>query len=531
MVFSMVGFSAIAIAPEFSIKILIVEDSRQVRALYADYLNSDETLNYRILEAETVQEGLSLCLAEHPDVILVDYLLPDGSGLNFLEAIGKKHPDAKLPAIMLTSEGDERIAVQAMKLGARDYLAKKDVTEFSLRQSIQNLLDHQKAEAILQFQGQILEEIHDAVISTDIEGIVKTWNHGAERLYGYTSAEIIGQNISRLYDYPLEFKTHVLDPQSNVNRQEVEVKTRTKSGLEIDVSLRLSAVRNDQSQVIRLIGCSNDISDRKKAEAKLQATNEQLLRSNEELARANQLKDNFLSCISHELRTPLSNIKMAATLLEIRLQHLGLWEDDSNSIQRDLRIIKEECERETELITDLLELTCLDTRAQELVPVELQYFIPQVVASFSEQTRLHQQQLDLSVPSNLPTVTTDLSSLQRILHELLQNACKYTPPEERIVLSVQVFPRSLEIRVSNSGVDIPVHEQERIFEKFYRIPSLDRWRHGGTGLGLALVKQLVQRMGGTISIESGNLLTSFILYLPWSSLSLTSPDSSTPTDP
>lgn len=515
-----------ASAPQPSTTILIVDDSQQIRAQYSAYLTSEPTIHCRILEAKSVQEGLRLWRSEHPDIVLVDYLLPDGNGLGLLEVMGNGNPNAKLSAIMLTAEGDEQVAVQAMKFGAMDYLAKRDVTEFSLCQSIRSLLERKQAEAVLQFQGQILEEIHDAVISTDTAGRINSWNRGAERLYGYSAKEILGQDIRLLYENSIEIDVNASDGRLTPDRQDIELKALTKSGEEIDISLRFSAVRNEQGQVIRMIGCSNDISDRKQAEAKLQATNEQLRQSIAELARANQLKDDFLSRISHELRTPLSSIKMATKMLNIRLQPLGLLEDESNSIQRYLTIIKTQCEREIELITNLLDLTRSETLIEsvDLAPLELQHFLPHVVAPFYEQTQFQQQDLSLSIPSNLPTLTTDRTYLERILQELLQNACKYTPAGEQIALSVRSLPLGIEISVSNSGIDIPQTEQERIFDRFYRLSNSDPWQHGGTGLGLALVKQLVQQIGGQITLESSNLNTRFILTLPWRNVSTASPE-------
>jgi len=131
-------------------------------------------------------------------------------------------------------------------------------------------------EETLQFQAQILDKIHDAVVSTDLFGIIQSWNKGAEKLYGYTAAEIIGQNISILYEDINELQTIVIAPLMTKGIHEVEVRTRSKSGAEIYISLRLSILRDEQGDIIRLIGCSNDISDRKKVEQELQQLNQEL---------------------------------------------------------------------------------------------------------------------------------------------------------------------------------------------------------------------------------------------------------------
>ena len=121
-------------------KILIVDDSEVDRATYIRYLRSDEA-SYDIIEAETLEDGLELWREQTPDIALVDMNLPDGDGLEFLEAIAIDYPDPKLPAIVLTGQGDERMAVQAMKLGAADYIIKQDISAVSLCASVNQVSD------------------------------------------------------------------------------------------------------------------------------------------------------------------------------------------------------------------------------------------------------------------------------------------------------------------------------------------------------------------------------------------------------
>ena len=231
----------------------------------------------------------------------------------------------------------------------------------------------------------------------------------------------------------------------------------------------------------------------------------------QELARLNQLKDDFLNTVSHELRTPMASIKMATQMLEISLKPLGLLEDNVSSIKRYFNILQEEEQREIGLINDLLDLTRLDagTEPLNLSPISLHLYIPHLAESFFERTQQQQQQLSIHIPEDLPLFTTDLPYLERILTELLHNACKYTPSGETITVSAQATEATLELRVSNSGVEIAAAECDRIFDKFYRIPSNDPWKHGGTGLGLALVKKLTERLGGQISVTSSEGQTTF----------------------
>ncbi|WP_088894914.1 PAS domain S-box protein [Leptolyngbya ohadii] len=233
----------------------------------------------------------------------------------------------------------------------------------------------------------------------------------------------------------------------------------------------------------------------------------------QELERLNQLKDDFLSTVSHELRTPMSNIKMATQMLEISLSRLGVLADESTPVYRYFKVLREEGQREIGLINDLLDLTRLDgdTDPLDLTEIDLPLYLDHLAEPFSERMHQQEQHFVIQMANDLPPLITHLPHLQRILTELLHNACKYTPPGETITLSAQATSEWLQIQVSNSGVEISPEEYDLIFDKFYRIPNHDPWKHGGTGLGLALVKKMTQRLGGTIHLESGNGQTTFML--------------------
>lgn len=244
----------------------------------------------------------------------------------------------------------------------------------------------------------------------------------------------------------------------------------------------------------------------------------------EELEKLNSLKDEFLSTVSHELRTPLSNMKMAIQMLKIA--------PTVPARERYLKILQDECVREIELINTLLDLQQPEATSYSISHevVSLQDWLPSIVEPFRLRTQERQQILRVDLPPFLPLIVSDTISLGRILAELLNNACKYTPANGEIVLSVckdgseecrapsgdkgqwAVESSDTSFSISNS-VEIPATELPRIFEKFYRVPSADPWKQGGTGLGLALVQKLVKKIGGTIQVESSRGWTTFTVHL------------------
>lgn len=237
-----------------------------------------------------------------------------------------------------------------------------------------------------------------------------------------------------------------------------------------------------------------------------------------ELEKLNQLKDDFLSTISHELRTPVSNIKMIAQMLAITLAKPEKFSNKFNEINGYLQIIRDESQREMDLINDLLILTQISADTEPLVlnTIHLQALIPHIAEVFADTIYQQQQQLKIDLPDNLPALTTDVTFLERIFIELLNNACKYTPSKETITVTAKALKDKLQISITNTGIEIPQSEKERIFDKFYRIPSNDPWKQGGTGLGLALVKKLIDHLGGTIELatNNGEVKTTFLLSFP-----------------
>ncbi|MEM6426568.1 MAG: ATP-binding protein [Cyanobacteria bacterium P01_D01_bin.128] len=244
----------------------------------------------------------------------------------------------------------------------------------------------------------------------------------------------------------------------------------------------------------------------------------------EELERLNTLKDDFLSTVSHELRTPVTSMRVALQLLGVTLgQEYDLKTElekpkaEQHRIVRYYHILQEECEREISLINDLLDLQRLDGGNHPINPTEirLQDWLSSIVNGFHARIKNRQQQLDLAISPAAVQVVSDSASLERVIAELLNNACKYTPPGGHIVLEVSPQGEDLiKFSIRNTGVEIPASELSRIFEKFYRVPSADPWKQGGTGLGLALVQRLLIHLNSDIQVASGDNQTCFSFNLP-----------------
>ncbi|MDX2217014.1 MAG: response regulator [Oculatellaceae cyanobacterium bins.114] len=248
------------------------------------------------------------------------------------------------------------------------------------------------------------------------------------------------------------------------------------------------------------------------------------------LERLNQLKDDFLSTISHELRTPIASMKMVIKLLttvtnqgRTLVEEISKSSNQNNKVVQYLEVLREECDRELALVEDLLHLQHAEagTYNSQTTTINLYDLLAHLIEPFEIRTHNQQQILQVNLAPGLPSLTLDLLAINRIVTELLSNACKYTPPGGTIAISASMtqpshethFTPALQITVANTGVEIATEELSRIFDKFYRIPNNDPWKHGGTGLGLALIKKLVEQMDGTIRVESRDNQTSFTVLL------------------
>ena len=233
-----------------------------------------------------------------------------------------------------------------------------------------------------------------------------------------------------------------------------------------------------------------------------------------ELGRLNVLKDDFLKTISHELRTPMSSIQLASETLEVLLEK-EIGSQRSTRFTKVLNIFRSACDRQNQLVNDLLTLCYIDAKKEtiEMRWLDLSVWLPQIIKPFKERIENQQQKLVIEI-ENLPQFKSDLSTIKRVLTELVNNACKYTPSSETITVAASSSDNGIQLSVSNTGVEIPVSEQERVFDKFYRIPHRDPWRFGGTGIGLALIKSSIALLDGKVKLESKQKKTVFTIYLP-----------------
>jgi len=222
----------------------------------------------------------------------------------------------------------------------------------------------------------------------------------------------------------------------------------------------------------------------------------------------------FIRHLAQELRTPITNINLAVQTLESLITPVGIV--DIEIVSQLLQILHHECRREDKLLNDLLTFAYLKTHPEPptLITIDFSTWLFPIVESFRDVTNCQQQQLHLDIPAEIPPLSTDITDLEKIITLLLNQACQCAPAGESITLTADLNADTVELKISISGVEIPHNELSQVFQPFYRIPKHSPWQAQNTGLELALVKTMVQRLNGLIHAKNINNRITLIMQFP-----------------
>ena len=234
-----------------------------------------------------------------------------------------------------------------------------------------------------------------------------------------------------------------------------------------------------------------------------------------ELQELNQRRDDFCQIISHEILGYTSSLQLAAQTLE-NLIAGELVSSKKKTVTRVFQLFQQTCQRQTQLVNDLLNCCHRDIYPKNFISewIDLTTWLPKIVEPFLDRVYIQQQQLKVDLAANLTPIQTNSATLTRIVVELINNACKYTPEGEKITIYAREVGGIIQLSVSNTGVEISESEQKRIFEQFYRLSAKNSGSTAGNGLGLALIEKLVKSIDASIQLESKHNQTKFTLLIP-----------------
>jgi len=361
---------------------------------------------------------------------------------------------------------------------------------------VRDISERKRAEQSHSLLAAIVQSADDAVFSLDLETRITTWNPGAERLYGYSAAEIIGRRIDMLappdrVDESGKLVAKVLQAKT-VER--CDTKRSRKDGTLFDAAIVASPVYDAAGVIVGVSEIVRDITERRQTEQDLTDAREQALM-------ASRTKSEFLATMSHEIRTPMTAIIGMADLL---------WESSLTPEQRGyLRIARTAGNALNTLIDSILDLSKIEGGHLQLEEIDfnLDTLVEESVENFT--FRAHQKGLELlsHVEPDVPrALRGDPTRLRQVLGNLIGNAVKFTGHGEvaiRVEKNLEAnAPGALRFSVGDTGVGIPNTHTEAVFEAFNQVDNSITRRYGGSGLGLAICKRLVDLMGGRIWLES-----------------------------
>jgi PAS domain S-box-containing protein len=364
----------------------------------------------------------------------------------------------------------------------------------------QNISRFTQANDAMRLLAAIVESSDDAIISKNLEGIITSWNQGAQRIFGYSSEEAIGRSITMLI--PEDRRDEEPRILSRIRRGEridhYETLRRRKDGELLDISLTVSPIKDDEGNVIGASKIARDIGRLKLVE--------------EELRMANERKNQFLATLAHELRAPLAPLRSALDLL-------NLSGDDPEISSKARAIMDRQVRQMVRLVEDLFDLgrisngklTLKRTRVdiRDAVRAAIETCLPAI------ESAGHAFHSDL--PGTPIPVDADPARLAQIFCNLINNAVKYTPRGGRIDVAVSCAnDEKVRITVADNGVGIPPDMRSRIFDLFTQLDRPLERSTDGLGLGLALTRQLVTIHGGEIDVrsEGSGKGSEFIVDLP-----------------
>jgi two-component system sensor histidine kinase VicK len=348
-----------------------------------------------------------------------------------------------------------------------------------------------RATAVMAEMAAIVDSSNDAIIGKTLEGVITTWNRGAEHVYGYTAEEMIGKSIAVLVpggraDEVLKIIAGML--VTDARTEHFETQRVCKDGRVIDVSLTVSPIRNSDGEIVGASSVARDVTEHNAMAAALKASE---LRSVLAVSRA---KDEMVSLVSHELRTPLASLLGFTELLYAR-------SFSAKQRKQYLGVMLQEGRRLTDLINDVLHLQRLEAGHQDLnlAPADLGALIKRAVVAAGED-RL--RPIEVQPSKKIPLVMVDSDSILQVLSNLLSNARKYSPDGGAIFIRTCRVGDMVEVDIQDHGLGLPADSLPKLFGTFYRVERSDRRLIKGTGLGLAISRRIIEAHQGHIGVQS-----------------------------
>lgn len=496
------------------LQLLLIDDNPDDRLLVLREL-SREFPHLRTQEIKDARDFNQALDKGEFNLVITDYQLRWTNGLEILHAVKDRYPQC--PIIMFTGTGSEEIAVQAMKAGLDDYVIKSPSHYLRLASAVRLVWERSQQRLALEESEKRYRRLFEGVpvglyrIST--EGKFIDANHALVQMLGYDSKTQLLDRAALNRHLSTEARNQwevQLQDQGMVKDLETQLKRQDDTLIWVRHSARAIGDR-DRHQPLYYEGALEDITAQKEAEAERSKllTSEREARATAESA--NRIKDEFLATLSHELRTPLN--AMLGWMQLLRNGDLG-----AEQTQKALEIIERNAKAQAQLIEDLLDVSRIIRGKITLNarPLPLKNVIGAALDTVSLAAETKQVKIEKDYADENLQVYGDPERLQQVIWNLLVNGIKFTPEGGKIVLNMQAQGDKVILKVSDTGIGIDPEVVPFLFDRFRQAEGSNRRRHGGLGLGLAIVRHLVELHGGSVTAASAGLNqgATFTLTLP-----------------
>ena len=374
--------------------------------------------------------------------------------------------------------------------------------------TVQRLIELEKAHQLhtARLLASIVESSNDAIIGKSLDGIIQSWNAAAERLFGYTAEQAVGQHISLVIpaDRLAEEEQIIANLTAGKRIEQYETERIRRDGQSILVSLTISPIKDGSGKVIGASKIVRDVTDRKRLE-------DNLRRLAADLSENDRRKNEFLATLAHELRNPLAPMSNM-------LQVVKRADGDGETLKRAHDTIERQLDQMVRLVDDLLDLNRITHDRLELrrSEVELSSVIQQAVEVARPLIDAAGHNFMIDLPAEPIYLHADRARLAQLFGNLLNNSCKYTRPNGKIKVSAERSDDEVVVTVKDDGAGIPPDKLDSIFDMFMQVDRTAERSQGGLGIGLTLVKRLAEMHGGSIEAQSAGegQGSAFIVRLP-----------------
>ena len=469
---------------------LLVEDNPSDVALLTELLQDGDAKSWQITNFKRLSQALAELQSKEFDVILLDLSLPDSQGVDTVVQVYNVVPH--IPIVVLTGLPDKNLALQAVAKGAQDYLVKGQISPELLVKTIEYAIERSQIVSKLQQRERefrtLVENTPDIIARHDRQHRYVYINPAITREFGIATATFLGKTPSEL-NYPQEnsqFLENCLENALTTGKIQIEEFQVTNQDQPKTYQIYLVPEFGVNGSVDSVVTIARNITKLRQTEAAF-AESETL----------NRMKDEFLAMLSHELRTPLNPILGWTRLLQTR-------SFSSEQTQSALATIERNAQRQAQLVEDLLDLSQI-LRGQlklKLAPVQLIQPINAAIKTARLAAASKSIEIETVLNSHLGYVRGDATRLQQVMENLLSNAVKFTPNGGKVIIRLEQIADEAQITVSDNGKGIKPSFLPFVFERFRQEDSSNTRQFGGLGLGLALVRQILEAHGGTVNAAS-----------------------------